>query len=231
MNSLIAFVSTSFAAESGVVLQTPLPLNATPSPFQVTAFDLPPQSPDYGPASERLACPVVVSLAPDGTARFEAPDCPAGMQAAALAALAAWRFQPEGEAEPSTATITFVQRTSETLGSVSLWAEIDPGPEHADDEGQAGLKLASPARPSKPIPLLLPKSARKKGLLPGPCSIRVRVSNGGAVLESEPVACEEGLLDHTRQLLARTLFEPARVDGRRSEDVIELTLDYTDKKR
>lgn len=34
------------AAEAGTLLQAPVPLSADPSPFQVTAFALPPQSPD-----------------------------------------------------------------------------------------------------------------------------------------------------------------------------------------
>ncbi len=219
------------AAEAGTLLQAPVPLSADPSPFQVTAFALPPQSPEYGPPSERLVCALRVRLEADGAAGFEALDCPAPMQAAALEAAAAWRFQPAGKAEASTAELLFVQRTNQTLGSVSLWAEIDPGPEHADHEGQAGLKLASPARPHKPIPLVLPKSARKAGLAAAPCAMQVRVSSEGLVLESGVLDCPEALATYAAALLTRTPFQPARVDGRRSEDVVDLVLEFSDKKR
>lgn len=227
---LLLLQSPLLAAEPYLALP-PLPLHATPSPFLVTGYALPPQSPEYGPPSERLVCAVKITLAADGAASFEAPDCPAPMQAAALEAASSWRFRPVFDAQPSTAELLFVQRTNTTLGSVSLWAEIDPGPDHSEWEGLPGLKLASPARPRKPIPLVLPKSARKSGLSAATCSMQVRVSNEGAVLESQPLDCPPDLAAYTTTLLSRTLFEPARVDGRRSEDVVDLRLEFQAKKR
>jgi hypothetical protein len=227
---LLLLPARLLAAEPTLALP-PVPLQARPSAFWVIGYALPAQSPDYGPTSERLVCPVQVTLAADGQASFEAPDCPAPMQEAALDAARTWRFRPIGEAQPSTAELLFVQRTNPTLGSVSHWAEIDPGAERSDWEGVPGLKLASPARPRKPVPLVLPKAARKGGLVAAPCAMQVRVSSEGAVLESQALDCPAALAEYATSLLARTPFEPARVDGRRSEDVVDLDLDFQDTKR
>ncbi|MCB9779291.1 MAG: hypothetical protein H6742_12060 [Alphaproteobacteria bacterium] len=214
-------------AAAPLTLDPPVPVHGAPHGLFATTWDLPPQRAEYmtEPVAE-LRCPVSLRVAPDGALSASAPACPETMRDAALDAIAGWSFAGPVGPEGTTLTVSFVLRHSETIGSLSLFAEVDPGPDHADGVGRPGLKLVSPARPKKPLVGKRSGALRKAGAEPGDCVYEVRISASGTLLEQAPLACPEPLRADAEKRLARAKWRPGREDGVTRQDVTEVTIAY-----
>jgi len=201
---------------------------------QVTAWELPHADPTWLTEEvSELRCTVQVQLAPDGSATATAEDCPAAMQADALAATAAWRFQPAGgpAASPTGPTqlrLRYVLRYSGTIGAMTLHAELDPGAQAAGEglQGPAGLRLVHEASPRKPLDRKLSGKARKAGVEPAACALRVRVEASGRASEALAETCPDALSPDALKTVLGARYEPTRVDGTAQQDVVDVVVDY-----
>lgn len=227
---MIAALLSSLAAlaADGVPLDPPLPVRASAGRWEVRAFGLPPMmSPEAG-AEGLLRCGVRLELRGEGPATVEVRDCPETWREAAGEAAGRWVFAPLGEAVAAQAELRFVQRVDGLLGATGVWAELDPGPEHADLEGRPGLKLVRPPALRKPLPERLPGRLRGRGFDGQSCAARVRVGEDGRAAEVEVPSCPGVLAAHARGLLLKARFEPASVDGQLRAEVLELALPFRD---
>lgn len=222
------FSSLAALAADGAPLDPPLPVRASAGRWEVRAFSLPSMM-SPGPGDEGLLrCEVRVELRGEGPATVEVRDCPEAWREAAGQAAARWLFAPVGEVVAAQAELRFVQRVDGLLGATGVWAELDPGPEHADLEGRPGLKLVRPPALRRPLPERLPGRLRGRGFDGQSCAARVRVDEDGRAAEVEVPSCPGVLAAHARGLLLKARFEPARVDGHLRAEVLELVLPFRD---
>ncbi|MCK6504226.1 energy transducer TonB [Myxococcota bacterium] len=220
------------AAEGGIPLEPPVPVAGRPWSALATAWALPPQRVEYLTEEvDRLPCPVAITLQPDGIATADADACPEAMRAAALEAAAQWTFQPvDPGPAPATLGLTFVVRYNAELGAMTLFAELDPGPAHAFEEGRPGLKLVRPATPRGADPGRLEGKLkgkqRKAGLAAADCALRVRVGPDGRATESLVVSCPLELAAGSQALALGARWEPGTVDGQPVEDVTDVVVSW-----
>ena len=226
----IALLGPPARAQDAVSLDPPLPVQASPWPVRATAWLLPHADAAWleeGDAERR--CPVEVQVAPDGSVSAQAPDCPAAMQADALAATAAWRFQPvKPTDQPTTLGLTYIVRFSKTIGAMTLHAEFDPGAQAAEDglEGPTGLRLVHEASPAQPLVRPLPRKVRKAGQAATACTLRVRVEISGKPSEALIQDCPDALSPDALKTTLRARYEPTRVDGSPQSDVVDVSVRY-----
>lgn len=207
------------AAEEPVGLDPPLPLAGDPWSAEVVAYALPAQDPAWLTDAARFrSCTVAVVLQPDGTAEPAAEACPEPMVAAALDATRLWRLRPvDGEApEGSTRVLVhYVVRYDATIGTMTLHAQIDPGAEAAfrGERGAPGVKLVHPAAAVREVHPKLPGSARKAGLGPTTCRLRVGVDGAGDAHAITVEDCPEALTAHAEKTVGKWRFSPFVTDG------------------
>lgn len=220
------------AAEGGIPLDPPVPVLGRPWSALVTAWALPPQRVEYLiEGVDRLPCPVAITLQPDGLPTVDASACPESMRAAAQEAAALWTFQPvEPGPAPTSLGLTFVVRYNAELGAMTLFAELDPGPAYALEEGRPGLKLVRPATPRGAevggIEGKLKGKQRKAGLAATDCALRVRVGPDGRASESLVVSCPEALAASSQALALGARWEPGTIDGQPVEDVTDVVVSW-----
>src|SRR5690625_579578 len=122
-------------AQDAAGLPEPVPIAGEPFAVRAVAYALPAPDPAWWTEEQRFVrCRIAVTLPVDGAPSLAVGDCPATMQDAALSAAGQWRFDvPEppaavGDAVPvTTFGIGFVARYEETLATITVFAEVDPG--------------------------------------------------------------------------------------------------------
>lgn len=230
MSVLLLLLASRLAlAGEGITLDPPLPVAGEPWSATATAWDLPPQRPEYLTEEvEELRCPLRLEIQPDGSHQVDGSACPASMVEDALAAAGRWSFAPVEAEGPTVAGLQYVVRYSHSLGAMTLHAEVDPGAgaARAGVEGRPGLKLVHEARPDKPLVRKLPGKAAKAGLGDTACHFRVRVGTSGRALETLVLDCPDALVEDATRRAVKARYIPTRVDGRSQEDVVDVQVTY-----
>ena len=199
--------------------EEPIPIDAQPWPVLATAYLLPPQDPAWLTSEDPFrSCEVQLLFEPARPLEVKVGSCPATMVEAAAAASLAWRFEPSEAGAGSGATcisLCYVVRYDATLGLMTLHVAVDPGEEAAFDGtvGPPGVKLVRPARVLRQRAGRLPRAARKAGLEPGSCALRLVVDPAGKPGSFETLECGELVSLAAARAAARWRFAPRVADG------------------
>ncbi len=199
--------------------EEPIPIAAQPWPVVATAYLLPPQDPAWLTSEDPFrSCAVELRYEPARSLEVQVGSCPETMAEAAAAASRAWRFEPAEGAAPQGATrisLSYVVRYDATLGVMTQHVALDPGEEAAFEGavGPPGVKLVHPVRVLRQRTGKLPRAARKAGLEPGSCRVRLVVDPAGKPGSFETLECGELVSLAAARTAARWRFSPRVVDG------------------
>jgi hypothetical protein len=219
-------------AFEAVPLQEPLPLHGEPWPLEVHSYVLPPQDVSWLESTDAFrSCVLTGHLEPGAQPRFELGACPEAMGPVALEATRRWHLEPAPEADPEGPTrfeIRYVVRYSETLAMMTTHATIDPGERAAFDgyAGVPGVKLVHPARLTRIGQPRMPRAARKAGIEPATCQLRVDVQPSGDPGPIAVIECPDGLSDAAIGAARKARYTPRVIDGMTEHETISVPVPF-----
>ncbi len=200
-----------------------IPVMGDPWPILLSGYEIPPQDPSWITDYSRFhGCRIRVTVTAESQVSTQVLECPETMAQACGAALENWRLAPADAQSTGSSSfvVNWVARYEQSLGLMTLHAELDPGHDaaFAGLSGPPGIQLVHHAEPTKKKLPKIPRKARSMGIQEATCAATFDVDPRGKPSGVEISDCPRALVEAATGAAMRWRFSPMVIDGMTAVD-------------